>query len=66
MARTTRTTRPQIFRAETDFRGGKLVVTYTNGKRAVLFVDGMDVHYATWDNEVVALVEQLEKNLVQV
>ena len=66
MARATRVTRPEIFRAETDYNGGQLVVKYTNGKRAVLFVNGMDVHYAMWNNEVARLVEQMEKNLVKI
>lgn len=61
-----RITRPEIFRAETDYNGGKLVLKYTNGKRAVLFVQGVDVHYASWNNEVSRLVADLEKNLEKV
>lgn len=61
-----RTARPEIFRAETDYNGGKLVVKYTNGQRSVLFVDQWgDVRYAMFNNEVSRLVKKLENELVK-
>lgn len=58
--------RPEIYRAETDFEGGKLVLLYTNGKRSVLFTDGFDTRFAMLNSHSAKLVAELETQLVKV
>ena len=58
--------RPEIYRAEADFEGGKLVLLYTNGKRSVLFSNGFDTRYLMLDSRSAKLAAELESQLVKV